>query len=132
MRQINLACIIDDDPIFVFGTKRLMEIAGFCNGILIYKNGQEALNALSALIKEQKTLPEVILLDLNMPILDGWGFLDEITKIKIEQLLTIFIVSSSIDPADFKKAKEYNHVSNYVVKPVTLDSLKHMTEICLT
>lgn len=129
MKQVNLACIIDDDPIFIFGTKRLMEIAGFCNEILIYRNGREGLDALSTLIQNRKTMPEIILLDLNMPILDGWGFLDEIINIELPKTVTIFIVSSSIDPIDLQKAKEYSQVSNFIVKPVTVENLKKILDL---
>ncbi|GLB52617.1 response regulator [Neptunitalea chrysea] len=126
MKKINLACIIDDDPIFVFGIRRIMEMANFCNGILIYNNGKEALDALTAIIKSETSLPELILLDINMPIMDGWGFLDRIMAIEIPKPVTIYIVSSSIDPTDFNKAEEYSSVSNFIVKPVTVEKLKHI------
>ncbi|SFU49572.1 Response regulator receiver domain-containing protein [Pustulibacterium marinum] len=130
MKKINLACIIDDDPIFIFGTKRIMKLSNFCNDYLVFNNGRQALNELQELIKTQQDLPEVILLDLNMPIMDGWQFLDEITKTEITQRVTIFIVTSSIDPEDTKKAKTYSQISNYIVKPVTSKNLqKLLTQI---
>ena len=124
MKKIDIACIIDDDPIFVFGTKRIMQIANFCNGFLVFHNGKEAYDNLRAIILAGEKLPDLILLDLNMPIWDGWHFLDEFTQIPIEKPVTLYIVTSSIDPEDTERAKSYEIVSNYLVKPIKMDDLK--------
>ena len=88
MKKIDLACIIDDDPIFVFGIKKMMELSEFCNGFIVYKNGHEALNNLKAIVSSGGKIPDVILLDLNMPILDGWQFLEEFTKVPCPKKIT--------------------------------------------
>ncbi|MCF6140725.1 response regulator [Flavobacterium sp. K77] len=126
MPKIDIACIIDDDPIFVFGTKRIMEIADFCESFMIFRNGKEAFEHLETIILADKKLPDLILLDLNMPIWDGWKFLDEFTKIPSANPITIYIMTSSIDPADVEKAKSYDAVSNYLVKPITMDELQKL------
>jgi len=126
MKKIDLACIIDDDPIFVFGAKRIMEMAHFCESFLIFPNGREALDKLKAIIKAGGQTPDIILLDINMPVLDGWGFLDEFTKIPISKKILIYIITSSIDPADIQKVKHYENVNNYIIKPITADKLKHI------
>ncbi|MCK8522274.1 response regulator [Aquimarina sp. D1M17] len=126
MKKIDIACIIDDDPIFVFGVKKIMEIIGFCKNLMVFQNGEEALNNLKAIISNNEKLPDVILLDLNMPILDGWQFLDEFIKIPCEKKIIIYIVSSSVDPQDILKAKTYELVSDYIVKPVTVEKLKEV------
>jgi len=124
MEKIDLACIIDDDPIFVFGAKRIMEMAHFCEDFLVYSNGREALDKLKVMIEAGEKIPDIILLDINMPILDGWGFLDEFTQIPIEKKITIYIITSSIDPADTQKVKYYEDVSNYIIMPITAEKLK--------
>jgi len=126
MKKIDLACIVDDDPIFVYGAKRMLELADFCNGFLIFNNGHDALFKLKTLIKSGENLPDLILLDLNMPIMDGWQFLDNFTKINIEKKIIIYIVSSSIDPIDIEKSKSYAAVSNFVVKPISFDKIKEL------
>jgi CheY-like chemotaxis protein len=128
MPKIDIACIIDDDPIFVFGTKKIMEIAKFCESFMIFRNGKEAFDKLKAIIIADEQLPDLILLDLNMPIWDGWQFLDEFIKIPHKNPITIYIMTSSIDPADIEKAKSYEEVSNYLVKPITMAELKKLME----
>lgn len=127
-KKIDIACIVDDDPIYVFATKKVMRMAGFCESFLVFKNGKEALESLSAIVLEGSKMPEVILLDLNMPVMDGWQFLDEFTQIQPPQKITIYIVTSSINPEDVERAKAYEDVANYIVKPVSEKSLYDILE----
>lgn len=122
-KKIDIACIVDDDPIYVFATKKIMRMADFCESFLVFSNGKEALDSLSAIVLAGAKMPDVILLDLNMPVMDGWQFLDEFTQIKPAKKITIYIVSSSIDPEDVERAKTYEDVHNYIIKPVTEKSL---------
>lgn len=126
MKKIDLTCIIDDDPIFVFGAKKIMELGKVCESFMVFSNGQEAINNLKAIIESNNELPDIILLDINMPIMDGWQFLDEFTKIPTEKEITIFITTSSIDPEDMNKAKTYERVSNYIVKPISTEKLNEL------
>ena len=130
MKKIDLACIIDDDPIFIFGAKRMMQLSNFCNGFLVFNHGEDALNHLKPLMQEDSSdaFPDVILLDLNMPIMDGWQFLDEFIKVETTRKITIYIVSSSIDPADFEKSQKYSQVKNFVIKPISEDKIKFIME----
>lgn len=126
MKKFDIACIIDDDPIFIFGTKRIMKLANFCEEFLVFQNGKEAYDELKNIILTGKKIPDLILLDLNMPIWDGWQFLDEFIQIPIEKPIPIYIVTSSIDPEDIKKAETYEVVNNYLVKPIKMDELKKL------
>ena len=112
----------------MFGLKKIMEVSNFCESILIFKNGEDALSNLSAIINKDEKIPDVILLDLNMPIMDGWQFLDEFVKIEPSQRITIYIVSSSIDPQDINKVQKYKNIRNYIIKPVTLERLTEILE----
>jgi CheY-like chemotaxis protein len=124
MRKINIACIIDDDPIFVFGTKRIMQLSNFCESIMVFGNGKDAYDSLKAIILGKQPQPDIILLDVNMPIWDGWQFLDEFIQIPNKKTITIYIITSSVDPADVEKAKKYDAISSYIVKPITTAELK--------
>ncbi len=125
MAKFNHVCIIDDDPIYTFTTRKIMEIGSFSKYIEVFKNGKEAINALKPRVETNQNIPEVIFLDLNMPVMDGWQFLDEFV-VSGTKKITIYIVSSSIDPADLNKAKEYSLVTNYVIKPITPGKLKEL------
>tara|TARA_B100000378_G_C17831416_1_gene338177 strand:- start:134 stop:532 length:399 start_codon:yes stop_codon:yes gene_type:complete len=123
MKKIDTACIIDDDEIYIFAVKRLIQKNDFCNNVIVYNNGKDALKEIKNLISNNENLPDVILLDINMPIMDGWQFLDEFTSIKTEKEITIYMVSSSINPTDVERAKSYKRVSNYIVKPISDEDL---------
>ena len=73
-----------------------------------------------------KKIPDVIFLDLNMPIMDGWEFLDEFLKIprSLKKRITLYVVSSSIDPRDINRAKSISLVEDYLIKPITYEELK--------
>tara|TARA_R100001369_G_C3323189_1_gene169276 strand:+ start:1483 stop:1890 length:408 start_codon:yes stop_codon:yes gene_type:complete len=131
MRKIESSCIIDDDPIAIYGIKRSMKEIDFCNKIVVYNNGQEAIDGLNNMVAEGIALPSVILLDLNMPIMDGWEFLDDFIKIPNNNTkkVTIYIISSSIDPRDVIKVQDYSLVSNYILKPIkSADLLKLLSD----
>ena len=126
MKIINAVCIIDDDPIFRFGTKKLMESVQPSLSFMVYKNGKEALDDLILKIKSSESIPDVILLDLNMPIMDGWQFLDECLKNKLLEKIPIYIVSSSVDSRDIEKAKKYKIVNNYIIKPFSVSTIENL------
>lgn len=128
MKRIKLTYLIDDDEIYIFTTKKLIEKVDFCEEVAVFENGKEAIDAIKFTIKNKNELPDVILLDLNMPIMDGWQFLDEFIRIKSKKNIKIYIVSSSIDPSDIARANTYNMVSNYIVKPISREKLQEITE----
>ncbi|MBI1266134.1 MAG: response regulator [Cryomorphaceae bacterium] len=129
MARINKACIIDDDSIFLFGAKRMIESTSFCDELLVYRNGREALDSLNAMAKEEIELPSVIFLDINMPVLDGWQFLEEFEKIMNEKIINIFILSSSIDPQDLKKAELFESIREFIHKPIRYSDLAKVKEM---
>lgn len=126
MKKIELACIVDDDPIHLFLTKKYVELTDLVERILICRNGKEAYDMLKTLITNSEKLPEIIFLDLNMPIWDGWQFLDEFTKIPIEQKITVYILTSSDNSEDLKRAERYNLKGNYLIKPISQQQLKEL------
>ena len=131
-QKIELACIIDDDKIYVNLVRKIIEIKKLSENLLIFKNGLEALDyfklILSNLIEEK--LPEIIFLDLNMPVMDGWEFLDEFVKIKnnFDNKISLYVVSSSIDPRDLERAKSFNLVTGYLIKPIELKKFEKIFE----
>ena len=125
MSEFTSCCIIDDDELFVFNAKKLMKKNGFCDNILWYTDGQKAIDGLLELLSKNIPLPQIILLDLYMPNKDGWAFLEEFEKIPSKQRgnVKIYISSSFISPENMIKAKSYKTIQQYLVKPLTTNSL---------
>ena len=128
MRKIKLTYLIDDDEIYIFTAKKLINKTGFSEEVKFFYNGKEALRAIKSKLYNEEELPDVILLDLNMPIMDGWQFLDEFIRIKTKKTIKVYSVSSSVNPVDLERAKTYNMVSNYIVKPISREKLYAITE----
>lgn len=132
MGKIETSCIIDDDSIAIYGIKKSMRDIDFCKTILVYSNGLDAIEGLRAMAEVGTKLPSIILLDLNMPIMDGWEFMDEFIKIPNTNTenVTIYVISSSIDPRDVLRAKNYSLVHNYILKPIqSQDLVKLLSDI---
>ncbi|UJH90303.1 response regulator [Antarcticibacterium sp. 1MA-6-2] len=123
-QKIELACIIDDDKIYVNLVKKIIEIKKLSENLLIFKNGLEALEYFKVILcnMTEEKLPDIIFLDLNMPVMDGWEFLGEFIKIKnnFDKKITLYVVSSSIDPRDLERARSFNLVTDYLIKPIEL------------
>jgi response regulator of citrate/malate metabolism len=118
--------IIDDDPMASFYIKRLAELGELASIITIYDKAQWAIDYLLHHKKSVQHLPDVILLDIYMPELDGWGFLQEFQNIKAQltKSIDIFIISSSGHPKDKNRAQAIPEVKAYLQKPLTKDQLR--------
>lgn len=125
-----LLAIVDDDPVFQYITKRLITSVYGVDDILQFKDGQEAIDFFLSNKREPKRLPDILLLDINMPFLSGWAFLKEYKKIEFEgeYLPRIFICSSSTDDQDYQKAKDDQRVSGYLHKPLQKEDLSELFE----
>ncbi len=128
MSALENVCIIDDDHIFIYGVKRLIQETSFCEDLLVYQNGLDALDELRNRVDEGLKLPAIIFLDLNMPMMTGWEFLDEYLKIEKDDPANtmVYIISSSVDPKDLLKINQYPIVKNYILKPITSDDLENI------
>lgn len=127
--HINLGCIIDDDNMYINLLKKIIELKKLCKNLLIFGNGKEALDYFKALVPNLKEkMPEIIFLDINMPVMDGWEFLEEFVKIEntLKSKITIYMVSSSIDPKDYEKAKSFSSVTDYLIKPIEISKVEEI------
>ncbi len=126
----STAGIIDDDQIYQLVMRRTIEQSGAIESILQFYDGEEAINYFKQMHNSPEGLPELIFLDINMPFMDGWQFLDEFIKIPFhsDYKKTIFIISSSSTTEDLNKAKKYNVVAGYHVKPITKDKFEEILQ----
>ncbi len=121
--------IIDDDPIYQIIMKKVVIKSNLFTIIQSYNNGKEAIESLKKNISSNEPFPDIILLDIEMPVLDGWGFMDEIAHLKeqINSKLNIYISSSSIAIEDRERAKNNPNILGYMCKPISLEDLKKIT-----
>ena len=117
--------IIDDDTIYQKIIYRLIQKIDMISSYASFTNGAEALNALNENINKKELLPDIILLDINMPVMDGWEFMEELKMLKsiIEKRIIIYMVSSSIAPEDKNKSKTFTDIYDYLSKPVSVNDL---------
>lgn len=121
--MINKVAIVDDDNIFQFTTKIKIEKLLLAKEVLVFNDGEEIFNYLKE--TDVNDLPSILLLDINMPLVDGWDFLELYKSVDEEKQkgIKIFMLSSSINPVDVEKAKENQHVLDYITKPIRDDDL---------
>ncbi|MCZ2222761.1 MAG: response regulator [Chitinophagales bacterium] len=120
MKKLKTILLVEDDTIAAIVCKRTIELNNYAENILIKGNGKEAIRYIQELIKENKPLPDVILLDINMPVMNGWDFLNEYEQVLKETNHPpplIFILSSTANPDDFSKATLYECVKDFIPKP---------------
>jgi CheY-like chemotaxis protein len=128
MNHSVIICLVDDDEVYQFCMKKIIENLNTkqIRKILGFSDGEEALGFMSQNAGNNSELPNVILLDINMPIMDGWQFMEEYVKLKpkIEKRIIIYMVSSSKNDEDIERAKTISEISDYLVKPVTPEELQ--------
>lgn len=117
--------LVDDDRVNNFLSEKVLEQLGLVHGIRTALNGEEALDLFNGYYMEgSNLLPDIILLDLNMPIMDGFGFLTEFEKLDFpdKEKVNVIIVTSSYDPRDIERARELG-VRHYLAKPLEPEGL---------
>jgi CheY-like chemotaxis protein len=119
--------IVDDDDMVVFLHKMAIAQSGLSQRPAVAFNGGQALDYIS-----QQQTPDtsfLVLLDINMPVMDGWEFLDTIQTFNLLAPIYIVMVTSSVDNRDRKKAKTYTQVIDYVEKPLSVDTCIHIKKL---
>ncbi len=129
--MLETILFIDDDLITLMLCKMVISKASFSKEIATAKNGEEALKYFDTL-KTTNSInkPQLIFLDLNMPVMNGWEFLDSFNTEEYAafQKTKIVILSSTIDPADLERSKKYPMVIDFLSKPITKEMLDYLKE----
>jgi len=118
--------IIDDDAIYQTIINKLIQKSGVFSTHSSFMNGKEAITTLNTILEiHEEFIPDIILLDINMPVMDGWEFMEEIKRIKskINKQIIIYIVSSSIAIEDRNKSKTFTDIIGYIPKPISVEDL---------
>jgi len=119
--------IVDDDKMIKLVHKMMVLKSGLCTEPLVFDEGKSALDFL--IINHADFDNYLILLDINMPIMNGWEFLDAIQGQEFENKIQIIMVTSSVDTGDRNKAKEYSQILDFLEKPLKVDGCNHIKSL---
>ncbi len=125
-RKPLLIGIIDDDTINQFTLVRIINQHKLAEKTLSFSDGEEALQFLIDTIPTKENIPDIIFLDNNMPVMDGWQFIEEYANLEteIKKKILIVMISASENPVDIERAKKINQISDYIIKPLRLEEVK--------
>jgi CheY-like chemotaxis protein len=133
--MIKTVFCIDDDLITLALCEMVIKKSAFAEDVVSAKNGKEGLNYFSAFFSKSNTnlpeeAPQLIFLDLNMPVMNGWDFLEEYLMKYADRLpkTKVIIVSSTVNPEDFSRANRYEIVIDFINKPLTVEGMEELME----
>jgi len=124
--------VIDDDPIHQKITEILIKKTGLFKKHSAFPGVTPAIDALKQHKNDPENLPDIILLDLNMPVLDGWDFLERFKDYRheLQKHITIYIVSSSAIPSEIDRSTQYSFVKDFITKPLDSQKLTEISNHC--
>jgi CheY-like chemotaxis protein len=116
--------LIDDNYIDNFVTRRILENSNFAEHVVVSQSAAEAIDSL----RSGSVQPDVIFLDIRMPVMGGFEFLQEFDKLDIsnKNTIKIFMLSSSLDPTDMKKSVNNKYITQFIHKPLTQKALEEI------
>ncbi|MFV8355028.1 response regulator [Flavobacterium sp. XS1P32] len=131
--MLDIILCIDDDAITLMLCKKVIIKSSFSHEIITVQNGEEALQyfkTLKEVENQSKALPQLIFLDLNMPVMGGWEFLDYFSTPEFAEFknIKVVVLSSTIDPEDLEKSKQYPMVIDFLSKPITQAMLEYLKD----
>lgn len=128
MNNTPLIFVVDDDPVYRLIMKKMAATCGVAAQLRYFEDGEKAFHHLEHHYAAPGELPTLILLDLNMPYMDGWEFLDRFTDLYplMARPVTTYIVSSSVAQDDRTKAERYDTVRGFISKPMALAQFQEL------
>jgi CheY-like chemotaxis protein len=121
---------VDDDEISNFINERKLRGSTIADRIDVCISGMRALQLLQEVVDAGEAAPEVILLDINMPIMDGFGFLDEFIKLPhaFTEGIKVAMLTSSLEKEEIRRSYEYKNVVDFINKPLSTDKIIALVE----
>lgn len=128
MNESKKIAIIDDDEVFHLIVKKQLEMKNLVCDVLKFYNGEEAASFFKENADKGSEMPELVMLDVNMPVKDGWGFLEEYGSLpqEIRNGIKIYMVTSSVIQSDIDRANNNGNVEEFVSKPITNEKLEEI------
>jgi CheY-like chemotaxis protein len=130
-KKFRSVMLIDDNEIDNLINQKMLEAANIADTILMHTGAKGALEFLKNMEKLSSSgvgLPDLIFLDIDMPLMDGFQFLDEFDKLSdyIKNNVSIIMLTSSINPQDLGKARKSSYIKKYINKPLTQEALEKL------
>ena len=118
--------VIDDDAIYQIIITKIIQKTALFSTISSFRDGKEGIIALINTIENKESLPDIILLDINMPVMDGWEFMQEMGMLQSlkKENISVYIASSSIAIEDRNKSKKYPAILGYLSKPISINDIE--------
>ncbi|WP_316768835.1 response regulator [Pedobacter frigiditerrae] len=123
--KINLL-VIDDDDINIFIIKKIVEKTGFDIDMVAKSNGKLAIDYLEEVTAQNAAFPHLILIDINMPVMNGWEFIEAYQELDFKKDADLYILSSSVYENDIEKTKSYQSVKGFISKPLSMERLTEL------
>ncbi|MDF9796839.1 CheY-like chemotaxis protein [Catalinimonas alkaloidigena] len=128
MIKFNKVLLVDDDEVSNFITTEILNTINLADTILVASNGQEALDLIGQVTDDKagqndKDCPDLIFLDLNMPVMDGFEFLEACEPCN-KNKLNVVVLTSSTNPKDIEETRKFSQVKGYLSKPLTADKVE--------
>ena len=120
--------LIDDDIAANYFHKIIIEDAQICDEVKVFQSALEALDYLTSLKKGNQKIPDLILLDINMPRLDGWQFIEEYSKLDSshKEEITVVMLTTSSNPRDKERAMGIEEIVDLIHKPLSVEKLQEL------
>ena len=123
--KINLL-VIDDDDINIFIIKKIVEKTGFNIDMVAKSNGKFAIDYLEETLSQDSPFPNLVLIDINMPVMNGWEFIEAYQQLGTTKEADLYILSSSVYENDIEKTKSYASVKGFISKPLSMERLTEL------
>jgi CheY-like chemotaxis protein len=129
MKTFDLTFVVEDDEISSILIEKTIRRNESFKEIQLFENGKAAYDYLNDAIANDKPLPDLIYLDINMPLMDGWEFLDAVQKLGKPGQIPVIMLTSSISEVDLENSKAYPEVKGYFSKPLNNEKVKIIISI---
>jgi two-component system, chemotaxis family, chemotaxis protein CheY len=125
MKRVSIVSVIDDDDLFQFIMKKLLIASKVVDLILPFPNGKEAFDYFQENKRFPESLPDIVFLDIKMPIMNGWQFLERFSKESYsKKQIQIYICTTSVNSKDEEISRQFSLLSGYFIKPITRDQIE--------
>ena len=130
MKPLRSIFIVDDDPIHQQITEIMLQRLSISESVSRFSDAQDALDYIRANLHDAMAMPDIILLDLNMPVMDGWEFLEAFAAVrdKLPGRIRVYVLTSSIDEKDRERVNAFSFVDGYLTKPLSKDTILQLAQ----